>query len=389
MVPAMHSTSNSHRPWTVNLPDPTHQVIVAWEDSNQQVQYTRNLDMDLYVSVSENQALFALHCLVFCTGSTPDRRIYLFVPPENVKSIESQHTHPSLPLAEQPDTFIPLRFSMTKPPSFEIPTAPFKPKPRSMNLVATTTALASVQDFTIYFNRLSFTPDIQKQLSSLPSIFSTSDLKTLEGQDSIKHLYRHPDSKEIKAPSPGPSSNTSIKETVEESSPPPYIEAQPNRKRQRTSESLSPSIDKRILLAFDQVAQRIDRLEKRAPESIAPTPCRYSTEEMEHIISHVNDRIDDQLTGIHIELEEKVTEGTEQLVVEKTEETQEQFWNGIREELVEEMREEVKQELKKLMVEMKTELFRDMARAMMSAAYGGNEKAMSLGAGTQSSESTH
>jgi len=371
-------------------------VMVAWEDSNQQMQYAHDLQMDLDVNVSENQAFFALRYLIFCKGSNPDGHIYLLIFPEDVESIK--HTYPSLPSVAQPSMFIALRFSMTKPPSLEIPTVPFKPKPRSINRIATITALASVQDFTIYFDILNLTPAVRSHLLLLPSIFSSHHLKTVEGEDSTNHLHHRTGGQVIRAPSPSTSDHTSTKETVEEPSPPPYEgrldgPAQPftptGRKRQRTSELLSPSTDKRILLALDQVVQRLDRLEEIVPESIALASCRYDTEEAEHIISHVDDRIDDQLTGVHIQLEEKVMEGTEQLVAEKTEETQEQLRNGIREELLGEMREEVRHELKKLMTEIKTEVFRDMARMMMSAAYGGNEKArMSFDAESQATEST-
>ncbi|KAK3997192.1 hypothetical protein QBC44DRAFT_303813 [Cladorrhinum sp. PSN332] len=145
----------------------------------------------------------------------------------------------------------------------------------------------------------------------------------------------------VKWPSPthqvrkvrGNSRDTSVRETVEEPSPPPYIEAWTSQKRQCTSEPVSPSIGKLIMLAFDRVTQRLDQLEQRFSESIAPTQCRYSTEEVHDILSNVDNLIDDQLTGIHIELEEKATEGTVQLVAEKTEERQEQFWNSMRDKM--------------------------------------------------------
>ncbi|KAK3996379.1 hypothetical protein QBC44DRAFT_231879 [Cladorrhinum sp. PSN332] len=411
----MYDSSDDERHCKINLASRTG--VVVWQESNREMQQTPDLRMDLHVDASEAQAMFALHGCVFLKGSKPNKlSLYLFIHPENVESVEYDgNTGPSIPAMQRvpSNNYIRLRFSMTQPPSFVVPKhRPLVPKARSEGLLDTMKALASVKDFTMYLDMLRLVPAIRYQLSLLPSVFLFNDLKTDERHAAIQGLYHGAGGQVINlgdvatAPSPSPSNNASIKETVEGPSPPPYIEKGPlqspvqlftpsDRKRRRTSELLSPTTDKRILLAFSQAVKRnaeleirLERLEKMVQESGARTPCRYNTEEMEHIIGHVDDRIDDQLVGVHIELEDKVMEGTEQLVAEKTEETQEQLWNGIREELMEEVRQEVKRELKEelkqeLMAEIKSELFRDMAQAMMSAACGGNEKAsMSFGAGT-------
>ncbi|KAK4167974.1 hypothetical protein QBC43DRAFT_310555 [Cladorrhinum sp. PSN259] len=423
---AVYDSSDDERHCKVDLTDRT--CVVVWEDSDRQMQRTLDFRVDLHVDASEGQAIFALHGCVFLKGRKPNKlNLYLFIHPENVQSVEYESsTGPSIPAMQQvsSNNYISLRFNMTQTPSFIVPKdRPLVPKARSEGLLDTMKALASAQRLTLYLDILQLVQETRDQLSLLPSVFLFNDLKTDERRADIRRLYHGTGGQVVNlgdiatAPSPSPSNNTSIRETVEES-PPPYVEkgrlqspvqlfTPSDRKRRRSSELLSPSTtDKRILLAFSRVCKRnaeleirLERLEKMVQESAARSPCRYNTEEMEHIIGHVDDRIDDQLTGVHIELEEKVMEGTEQLVAEKTEETQEKLWNDIREDLMEEMRDEVKRELKEeikqeLMAEIKMELFRDMAQAMMSAAGDGGQRAsnekskMSLGAGSQASPST-
>lgn len=81
---------------------------------------------------------------------------------------------------------------------------------------------------------------------------------------------------------------------------------------------------------YTGLESRIERLEMMILEPAARSPCRYNSEEAEHLINHVNDRIDDQFTGVHVELQDKVMEDTERLVTEKTEESQEELRKGLR-----------------------------------------------------------
>lgn len=157
----------------------------------------------------------------------------------------------------------------------------------------------------------------------------------------------------------------------------------PDRKRRRTSEPPSPSsapADKRILTQLAALQSRVEQLEKMLADSgraadCEHTPCRYDSEEVAHILGHVNDKIDNDMLDVKIELEDQVLGETQQLVVEKTEEQQSQLWNEMREGLMEEMRREIKEELmaelkKELVAEVKMELFKDMAQVMMRAACG-------------------
>jgi len=259
-------------------------------------------------------------------------------------------------------------------------------------------ALASVQDFTIFFNSFGLPVDIREHLKLLPSVIH--DLKTAKGRDSLEDIYHGAGGQVFGAPSPSPN-NTPIKETVEEASPPAYIEEnhlqsppqifpRSDRKRRRTSElHLSPSTtDKGILLITAQriteLENQVKQLKKMVQESAARTPCRCNTEELEAIFDHVDDRVDerveesldDQLTVIQIDLENKVMEGTEKLVADKTEETVEQLWDDMQEGLMEEVRQELKVQLmQELRAEIKADVLRDIAQAIFSTTRRGNEKA--------------
>ncbi|KAK4185037.1 hypothetical protein QBC35DRAFT_504624 [Podospora australis] len=411
-----YDSSDDERHCKINLTGRTG--VVEWQDLDRQLQHTPDLRLDLHVDASEGQAIFVLHGCLFLKGSKPNKfSVYLFIHPENIQSVEYDYkTGPSIPAMQRvpSNNFIRLRFSMSQPPDLVVPKdRPLVPKVRSEGLLDTMKALASVQDITIYLDMLQLVPADRHQLSLLPSVFLFNDLKTDERRAAIQRLYHGAGGQVVNlrdvaaAPSPSPSNHTSIVETMEETLPPPYVDKSPlqspaqlfspsDRKRRRTSDPSSPSTtDKHILLAFGQVVRRnaelearVERLEKMLQESAARTPCRYDTEEAEHIISHVHEKIDDQLTGVHVELEDKLMEGAEHLVAEKTEQAHERLWSGIREELMEEMRHEVKRELKEeLMAEIKSELFRDMAQVMMSAACSGNDKGrMSLSAAAQSTQ---
>jgi len=197
------------------------EVDIVWEDSNGQIQHTRKVRMDMYVNTLEKQAFFTLHCILYCRGSQPDTKLYLFIHPEHVKSIESTNNFPSLQTIKSREV-IPLRFSMLKPPRLVVPKFPVRPKGQSIDLKTTMEALASVQDFTIFFNFFSLTVEFREQLRSLPSVIH--HLKTAKGRDSLDDIYHGAGGEVFGAhsPSPGPS-NTLIKDTVELASPPAYI----------------------------------------------------------------------------------------------------------------------------------------------------------------------
>ncbi|KAK4165187.1 hypothetical protein QBC43DRAFT_288075 [Cladorrhinum sp. PSN259] len=446
--PAYDLSEHDGRSYKIKLTD--QRVVVVWKNSGQQIQHTSDLRIDLNVDVSEQQALITLHNRIFSQGSKPDSHILLCISPDDVESIKSEHTHPTLPEVAETDMFIPLRFSITKQTGFEIPQILYKPKQQSVQLISAVTSLASVRDFTIYFKKVDLVPEITKQLLLLPLIFSVNHLKPAKRREFTEHLHHLSGNQFVKASGPNPSSSSSIKETVEQPSPPPYIEkdnpkhtfTKSDRKRQRTSTPSSPSATKRVMLDLDQVAQHLNRLERRVGESIAPnsTHCiinpgekepiddvqstdvqiadsiegkvtlqdlaqrmlalaqrvtqleemveeymtptpryryRFNTEEEERIRE-----IEDTLTGVQAELEDKVIEGTEQ--VEKVIEKHERYLNDAHEVLMG----SVRQEVKNLMGVYRQELFTDIAALFRGAAHGRIEDAsISFSAGSQASES--
>lgn len=360
--------------------------------------------MDFYVS--RNQTLFTLHYTVFCTN-TRDSRICLFIFPQDVKSITSENTYPNV----LPSPNISLRFTMSKPPTLKIP-AETKPKPQYLHIVQTLMTLASLRDFTVYIDSFNLGPDRRALFSSLPSVFS-----------GLKY--------------------TSTPATVEQFSPPPYHHepsspaqtsaesTHPDRKRRLSSDSPSPSANKRILHTLDNLLHRVDRLEDMT------APCRYNSEEQEDIINHVNETVDDQLANVHVqilemeenteemqnrltfvgeEIREEVAEvrhevaGVEDEVAEMRKEVEEvagirnrrvrateiqEEVAKVRQEVVE-MRQEMREELEQTreeMREMRKEM-KELFKLLMSGACGGgggggNEKArVSFNAGSQASDDT-
>lgn len=404
--------------------------VVTWEDATHVIQHTSQLSLDFHVDTSEQRALFVLHAPVYLKVSTPNCLVFrLIVYPENIRSIEfDPRTRPPTPgMDNAPNKFMRLRFLMTQPPSLAVPKdRPLEPKPRSRDLFEALKSLATVQELNIYLDMLCHVPEVRDQLSLLPTVFSSTYLgdrpKTDSNRSNLQVLHKGLGAVilDMGATAAGPDAtlaNTVAKqvvhETIEEVAPaytkdgslcsPAQVITPSDRKRRRTSESLSPSTaDKRILTAFAQLAKRhadlqsrVAHLEKMVADSRCDhTPCRYDTEEIENIIEHVNDKIGNDMDDVRGELEDKVFGETRELVLEKTEEQQSQLWADMREGLMDEMRQEIKEELKaelrqELAAEIKSELFKDMAQAMMRAACGNGEKS---GAGvsqsTQSTDST-
>lgn len=416
--------------WHCKIDMSNRDSVVVWEDANHDVQHTFDLSLDLHVDTSERHGLFILHGLVYLKADTAlKRNLRLFIYPENIQSIEHEVcNHPSIPgMEESSNKSIRLRFTMAQLPSLVVPNnMPLEPKPKSKAVLDSLKALATVHSFTIYLEMLRLGLETRHQLSLLPSVFSSinvrSRLRTDVVRADLRKLYKgvggHAlDLDVIAKPGAGPSNETGkqlVQQTIEEVAPaytkddslqsPAQVITPSDRKRRRTSESLSPSTttDKRILAAFAQLAKRhadlqsrVAHLEKMVADSRCDhTPCRCDTEEIENIIEHVNDKIGNDMDDVRWELEDKVFGETRELVLEKTEEQQSQLWADMREGLMDEMRQEIKEELKaelrqELAAKIKTELFKEMAQAMMRAACGNGEKSgAGMSQSTQSTDST-
>ncbi|KAK3396862.1 hypothetical protein B0T20DRAFT_462122 [Sordaria brevicollis] len=420
---AVLDSSDDERHCKINLSD--RECVVAWKDAEHVIRHATKLKVDLHVDTGEQRALFVIHAAIYLKGSSHDYQIRLFVYPENIRSIEFERNAdpPTAHLEAPPNMHMRLRFLMTQPPSLMIPKdRPLSPKERSRDLLETLKTLAAVQELDLYLNKFPFVPEHREQLSLLPGIFSSTkrcarpktDFLRSNPQDMYKGrgavIY------ETGATAVGPNatwadSASKDVDTTEQvapaytkdgslRSPAQVIITPPDRKRRRTSESRSPSdVGKRILTTLSDLQNRVQRLEKMLADSTRGndhTPCRYDSEEQEHIIGHLGDKIDNDMIDVRFELEDKLFDETQQLVLEKVEEQQSQLRKEMEEGWLDEIRQEIKKELKaelrrELAAEVKAELFKDMAQAMMRAAcgdVGGKSGGIGSSQSTQSTDST-
>lgn len=119
----------------------------------------------------------------------------------------------------------------------------------------------------------------------------------------------------------------------------------PSDRKLRASEPLSHT-SKRLLVTKDRrtidgliksnasLLTCLERLEKIAQQPIAHTPCRYDTEEAENIVNQTHKTVDDQLTGVYVDLEERVLDNTEQVIANMTVEAQEELETTIKSEIL-------------------------------------------------------
>ncbi|CCC07630.1 unnamed protein product [Sordaria macrospora k-hell] len=411
--------------------------VTVWEDADHHMEHTSDLRMDMLVDTSDQRALFVLQNFIYIKGSISSVPLYLFIYPEGIHSIEFDDCTrpPTLGMEDRSNNFIRLRFTLSQPPTLVFAKdRPLEPKNKSLGRLDVMKALAAVQVFDFYLDKFRLVPEMREQLALLPSIFSSTRARDRPKTDArragLQRLYAGAGGHILDIGIGLPAFNTSVskaansqpvQQTIEEEvvaptytkygslqSPAQVIITPSVRKRRRTSESLSPSTpdNKRIFTAFAQLAKshaelqnRVVHLEKMLADSARcdHTPCRYDSEEAAHIIGHVNDKIDNDMLDVKIELEDQVLAETQQVMVEKTEEQQSQLWNDMREGLMDEMRQEIKEELmaelrQDLVAEVKMELFKDMAQAMMRAACDDDAKSAKVGTGlsqsTQSTDST-
>ncbi|KAK1777484.1 hypothetical protein QBC45DRAFT_443516 [Copromyces sp. CBS 386.78] len=143
-----------------------------------------------------------------------------------------------------------------------------------------------------------------------------------------------------------------------------------DRKRRCTSELLSRSpSDKHILLAIRRVLDRtanldsrVKQVEKLITECLnTDSTCRYDTEEVEHIIGHMNDRIDDQMYDVRRELEGALLTQTEEWVAETVESVHEELRKEIEDEWVRDILQDMTVKVEKM---VKSEVLKDVAQAV-------------------------
>ncbi|KAJ4383132.1 hypothetical protein N0V85_008479, partial [Neurospora sp. IMI 360204] len=173
---------------------------------------------------------------------------------------------------------------------------------------------------------------------------------------------------------------------------PAQLSTPSDRKRQRTTELLSPVTNADIVSAlrqhltrnaslsdrvsqletrFDQFSPRLDSLESL----FASHACRYDTEEADHVfgtIEHVEGRIDDNKYELSRELEETVKLEAEERVAEEVklqheelrEELGKEWTEDLRREVAEQVTSEVEEKTKR---EVTREVVKGIAEALMGA----------------------
>lgn len=119
---------------------------------------------------------------------------------------------------------------------------------------------------------------------------------------------------------------------------------------------------------------RVKQVEKLITECLnVDSTCRYDTEEVEHIIGHVNDRIDYQMYDVRRELEGALLTQTEEWVAETVESVQEELRKEIEDEWVEDIRQDMTVKVEKM---VKSEVLKDVAQAVkaMKSAWASSNR---------------
>ena len=172
-------------------------------------------------------------------------------------------------------------------------------------------------------------------------------------------------------------------------SAPPNRPSVADRKRQRTTELLSPLTNADIVSALRRVlsynaslSSRIEQLESRLEkcssrlESLATdliaaadhTPCRYDTEEAEHVFGQIDRRIEDGIHDVRHELEETIKVETEDRVADEVRLQHEELREKLEVDWTEDVRRAIVHEITSEVEEKTTkEVLKGIAEALMGA----------------------
>lgn len=193
-VTAVLDSSDDEMHCTIDLVNMTG--VTVWEDADRQMQHTSDLRMDMLVDSSDQRALFVLQNYVFIKGCHSSVPLYLFIYPEGIRSIEFEGLArpPTLGMDDRSNNFIRLRFTLSQPPALVFAKdRPLAPKNKSLGRLDVMKAIATVQGFDFYLDRLRLVPELREQLALLPSIFSSTPdrdrPKTDPRRGSLHRLY--------------------------------------------------------------------------------------------------------------------------------------------------------------------------------------------------------
>ncbi|KAL0469352.1 hypothetical protein QR685DRAFT_444734, partial [Neurospora intermedia] len=183
---------------------------------------------------------------------------------------------------------------------------------------------------------------------------------------------------------------------------PAHFSTPSDRKRQRTAELLSPVTNADIVSALRQVltyntslSNRISqletcldhcssRLDSLITEFVAATdrtrtPCRYDTEEAEHVFSEIDQRIEDGIHDIRHELEDTIKVEAEERVTEEVRLQHEELRDKVEADWTEDVRRGIAEQIASEVEEKTTrEVLKGIAEVLMGAYQASQDGISSL-----------
>ncbi|EGO53958.1 hypothetical protein NEUTE1DRAFT_95933 [Neurospora tetrasperma FGSC 2508] len=183
---------------------------------------------------------------------------------------------------------------------------------------------------------------------------------------------------------------------------PAHFSTPSDRKRQRTAELLSPVTNADIVSALRQVltyntslSNRISQLETRldhcssrldslitefvAATDRTRTPCRYDTEEAEHVFSQIDQRIEDGIHDIRHELEDTIKVEAEERVTEEVRLQHEELRDKVEADWTEDVRQGIAEQIASEVEEKTTrEVLKGIAEVLMGAYQASQDGISSL-----------
>ncbi|KAM0517049.1 hypothetical protein ACHAPE_005161 [Trichoderma viride] len=291
-------------------------TVVSWKNVGGRIEYTDELSFDLFMDTSTNTAIFKLYGYILLKGSrgkSGKQAIYLFIHPENIRSItETVHDLPSQSLTNLGSNHH-LCFFLTKEPRLVVPhNSILESRPKTAALLEKIQALAAVVNFTVSFSSTETITSTLQSLRYVSSVFSPTYTGNRPSTND-----RHANLATLYAGKGGEVVHTNdVTASAAVQAPPLYSEATPgpSNKRKRVNSDIdddrSPGVNNQILLLLKNICARLDtiddrmgRLEDKVMEAMDTdrTSCRYGTEERTEIIEVVDNRIDDCITDLKVE----------------------------------------------------------------------------------------
>ncbi|PNP45125.1 hypothetical protein TGAMA5MH_03176 [Trichoderma gamsii] len=356
-------------------------TVVSWKNAGGRTESTDELSFDLFMDASTNTAIFKLYGYILLKGNrgkSGKQAIYLFIHPENIRSItETVPDLPSQSLTNLGSNYHSLCFFLTKEPRLVVPrNSILESRPKTAALLEKIRALAAVVNFTVSFGNTETITSTLQSLRCVSSVFSPTYTgnrpSTNDRHANLATLYAGRGGEMIHT------NDVTASATVQP--PPLYSEATPgpSNKRKRVNsidDDRSSGVNNQILLLLKNICARLDtiddrigRLEDKVTEALDAdrTSCRYGTEERTEIIEVVDNRIDDCITDLKVEshdilqeLKEEVDDTLERLDNEASDKM-EQLENEIDENTTKLVKQYLKEKLSNASLRVDGTVFLDI-----------------------------